>query len=80
MIKDVAEGNANIDCFKKATWNNGIQLLLILGKLFSNMVFQNESFESITDLDPLDLPMPKFATCTTFFLQSIEPTPNAPRT
>jgi hypothetical protein len=47
---------------------------------FSNMVFQNEYFESITYLNPPYLPMPKFATCTTFFLQSIEPTPNAPKT
>jgi len=50
---------------------------LYLGSFFSNMMFQNESFESITDLDPPDLPMLKFATCTTLFFQSIKPTPNA---
>jgi hypothetical protein len=44
---------------------------LYLGSYFSNMVFQNESFESI--IDP-NSPMPKSTTFTTFFFQSIEPT------
>jgi len=48
-----------------------------LGGSFSNMVFPNEFFESITDLYPPDLTMPESATCTTFFLQSIEPTPDS---
>jgi hypothetical protein len=47
---------------------------LYLGSYFSNMVFQNESFESITYPNS---PMLKYTIFITFFFQSIEPTPVA---
>jgi hypothetical protein len=31
MTKDMARSNVNIDHFNRATWKNGIQLILILG-------------------------------------------------
>ncbi len=44
---------------------------LYLGSYFSNMVFQNESSESITNPNS---PMPKSTTFATFFSQSLKPT------
>ncbi len=77
MIKDMVGSSVNIDYLKKVNRKMVSDRSLYLGSSFSNMVFQNESFKSITNLDLPHLLMPKSPTCSTFFLRSIEPTPNA---